>query len=85
MIKIRIAFDPRLASANTLCRAVATLGAFRRRAVHLDQHRVINVRAERAFNGLEQALEQEKYFDLFPPLAREAEAALLRDLEFAAG
>jgi hypothetical protein len=33
--------------------------------------------------ALERALEHERYFDLFPPLARGAEAALLRDLVFA--
>jgi hypothetical protein len=56
MIDIGIAFDPRLASTDTLCRAVATLGAFRCRAVHLNQHRTINVGTERAFNGLQISL-----------------------------
>jgi hypothetical protein len=33
--------------------------------------------------ALEQALEQERYFDFYPPLAREAEKAFSRDLELA--
>jgi Permuted papain-like amidase enzyme, YaeF/YiiX, C92 family len=33
--------------------------------------------------ALERALHRENYFDFLPPLAREAEAAFLRDLDFA--
>jgi hypothetical protein len=51
VIKIRITFDPRLAQTNAFCRAIAALGAFRCRAVKLDQHRIVNITAERAFNG----------------------------------
>ena len=45
-----IAFDPLLASAKAFCGAVAALWAFWRSTVNLDQHRVVNVSAECAFN-----------------------------------
>ena len=51
VLRIGIAFDAMLARAGANRRAVAAL-PLRRRAVNLDQHRVVNISAERAFNGL---------------------------------
>ena len=47
MLRIGIAFDAMFNRADTLCWTVTTL-AFRCRSVHFDQHRVVNVGAERA-------------------------------------
>ena len=45
------AADNRLASAHADCRTVASLRRFLHCAVNLLQHREINLRAERIFNG----------------------------------
>ena len=54
--RIRVALDPRLAGADALCRAVATLHAFRRCAVQLHQHGIVNVATESALNCLKVCL-----------------------------
>lgn len=50
MLWIGVAFDPFLASADALGGAVTTLHGFRRGTKNLDQHRVIDIAAESAFN-----------------------------------
>jgi alkylation response protein AidB-like acyl-CoA dehydrogenase len=52
MIDIRIAFDFGFTNAGAFSGAIATLGAFRRSSINLDQNRIVNVAAECAFNGL---------------------------------
>src|SRR5271155_563442 len=47
MLRIGIAFDAMFNRADTRCWTVTTL-AFRCRSVHFDQHRMVNVGAERA-------------------------------------
>ena len=49
MLGIGIAFDPMLDRGNTFGRAIA-LFAFRSRAVNLDQHRIVDIAAEGAFD-----------------------------------
>ena len=53
MVRIGVAFDPRLANAGAFCGAVAALGGIRSRAVELNQHGVINVATKRALNGVQ--------------------------------
>ena len=47
----RVAFDLDLLRSRAFGWRIAALGAFRRIAVNLDKHGVVNVGAERAFNG----------------------------------
>jgi hypothetical protein len=55
MLRIGAAFDAMLVRASANCWAVAAL-TFRRLAIHLDQRRIVNVRAKRAFDGFKISL-----------------------------
>jgi hypothetical protein len=51
VLGIGFAFDAMLVRPRANCRAIAAL-TFRRFTIHLDQRRIVNVRAKRAFDGL---------------------------------
>ncbi len=54
--RVGIAFDLFLLRASAFRRAVAALGAFGRRAVNLHKLRIVDIRAECAFNRLKISL-----------------------------
>jgi hypothetical protein len=54
--RIRIAFDPVLVCANAFGGAVAARVAFRRWAIDLNEHRVINIGTKRILNGFKISL-----------------------------
>jgi len=51
MAWIGVAFDPIFAASNAFCWAITAIGALWRGAINLVQHGIINIGAERAFNG----------------------------------
>lgn len=54
--KIGLPLDPLLTRSGAFCGAVAALCALGSRAIHLDQHGIVNIRAERALDRLEVCL-----------------------------
>jgi hypothetical protein len=56
MRHVGFAFDALFACSDTFGRAVAALRAIWRGTVNLDQHRIVNIATERAFNGFQIGL-----------------------------
>ncbi len=52
MLLFRVAFDLDLLRSRAFGWRIAALGAFRRNAVNLDEHGIVDISAERAFNSL---------------------------------
>jgi hypothetical protein len=55
MVGITVAFNAMPHGADTLCQAVTAL-AFRRRSIHLDQHRVVDIGPKRPFDRFKVCL-----------------------------
>ena len=56
MLLVRLAHDRGLLDAGAFGRAVTSLGAFWGRAVHLYELSIVDIAAERAFDGLKISL-----------------------------